>query len=239
VILHARTPATGQFQHWILFLGFTDYDRVAIYDPPNHRSEISLAELLAVWDGYGIIVSQHPTTTSFSIPYDWLLITAVELAAYFLIRKYVSAFKTIALLSIVGGVAWGLSPHGLLRKPQATGIISARYFPQPIRELTYEEFQLARNEGHSVYVDARPSDSYNALKIPDSINIPVNAGLLQWHEITANYSRDKPMICFCLSKTCGWADAVANQLHHLGFRDVSIYRGGIADWMQHKQPVEN
>lgn len=238
VILHARTPATGQFHHWILFLGFSDYDRVLIYDPPNHRSEISLAELLAVWDGYGIVVSRQPSVVLFSIPFDWILISALVIVLYFFLRKFSSTIFTISLLTVVGGIAWGLSPHGLLRKPYATGIISARYFPQPIRELTFDEFQNARKEGSSVYVDARPFDSFTVTTIPGSINIPINAGLLQLHELTANYSRDTPMIAFCLSKTCGWADAVANQLHHLGFRNVSIYRGGVSDWIQHKQPVE-
>jgi rhodanese-related sulfurtransferase len=238
IILHVRTPSSLNFHHWVLFLGFAEHDRVTIYDPPRHRSEISVAELLAVWDGYGIVVTKENETKPIPIPYDWIFVTAIVGMTYGLMRRRWSPIGAIAVCGLVGGLAWGLLPQGTIGKPHATGMITSQYFPRALRELTYEEFRADRTAERSICVDARPNESFAALTVPGSVNIPVNASLLQLHDLTSNYPRERPMIVFCMSKSCGWADAVANQLVHLGFREVAIYRGGVADWIAHKQPVE-
>jgi|GEM_PF-1634260 rhodanese-related sulfurtransferase len=237
IILHTRSPGTKAFKHWALFLGWSGNDRVSIYDPPLPQREISLSELLAVWDGFGIEVADAKEKASASLPWDWLIAIFGISGSYMTFRLFISPWVSVICASLLFSFAWDPFSPKILSSPKARGIISANFFPHDFPEIDRESFvKLWKNQECSV-VDARLYEGHIEMHIPDSYSLPINFGLGQLLEISNNVPKDCLLVCYCNNSGCGWADQVANQLVHLGFRNIAIYRGGMQDWIQHSLPV--
>jgi ABC-type bacteriocin/lantibiotic exporter with double-glycine peptidase domain len=53
MILHFRDSNNSEFNHWVAFLGVKG-NHVRIMDTPHELAHLTMAELLALWDGYAI-----------------------------------------------------------------------------------------------------------------------------------------------------------------------------------------
>jgi hypothetical protein len=63
IILHVRPLVRSSgYTHWILFLGI-EGGKARILDPPRAVESFSIADVLARWDGTGILISEKPATT--------------------------------------------------------------------------------------------------------------------------------------------------------------------------------
>jgi rhodanese-related sulfurtransferase len=238
VILHVRSPGATNFKHWCLFLGFTDFGHVLIYDPPFEQKVIPVAEMMAVWDGFGIEVSSIPNGSISVISWDWLIFTVVLGFVFWLSRRWYPAKYAIPITAVVVALAWGLMPQAIIGKTGPRGLVSANYFMQSVPELPYEHIRDLMDTQNVVFVDSRVYESHLAVRIPHSLNVPVNAGLVQLRETMNAVRKDCYIICYCNSEHCDWSDIVANQLSHMGYSKVGIYRGGIKDWLARKLPVD-
>jgi 3-mercaptopyruvate sulfurtransferase SseA len=49
---------------------------------------------------------------------------------------------------------------------------------------------------------------------------------------------DAPIVVYCASATCKNSDVVAKLLDDVGFQNVSVYKGGKADWQSAGRPLE-
>src|SRR5262249_40087078 len=80
IILHVRGqlgPRGGGYGHWVLFLGF-DNSGARLYDPPRATDSVDPAELLSIWDGTGIIITQESSSTStWAPPFEGLAAFAI------------------------------------------------------------------------------------------------------------------------------------------------------------------
>ena len=80
VILHVRRPGRRMpYAHWVLYAGVQD-GRARIVDPPAGVEAVTFAELDAVWDGVGIVVSHEPVVASEIKASAWLESASVLLA---------------------------------------------------------------------------------------------------------------------------------------------------------------
>lgn len=59
MILHFRGSGDSDFNHWIAFLGI-EGKLARIIDVPHELAHLSMAELLAQWDGVAIVLSEKP-----------------------------------------------------------------------------------------------------------------------------------------------------------------------------------
>lgn len=72
IILHVRRPGLKtSFAHWVLFLGVQD-GLARVVDPPATVQLMPFAELLAVWDGTGIVVSRETQSVSRLLAVAWI-----------------------------------------------------------------------------------------------------------------------------------------------------------------------
>jgi ABC-type bacteriocin/lantibiotic exporter with double-glycine peptidase domain len=59
MILHFRSSGNSEFNHWVAFLGM-EGNHVRILDVPHEIACLTMAELLAQWDGVAIQLSENP-----------------------------------------------------------------------------------------------------------------------------------------------------------------------------------
>ncbi|PIR15749.1 MAG: rhodanese [Elusimicrobia bacterium CG11_big_fil_rev_8_21_14_0_20_64_6] len=82
-------------------------------------------------------------------------------------------------------------------------------------------------------LDVRSTESFNAGHVPGALNIPLMdlAGKL------ATLPKDKTIVTYCSTITCGLAPKAALVLAEKGFKVMEMY-GGFATWTEHGFPVE-
>jgi rhodanese-related sulfurtransferase len=76
-------------------------------------------------------------------------------------------------------------------------------------------------------------EAFEQKHIPNSINIPVD----ELDQFEQRFRKDKDIIVYCASAECDASVKAAEALSARGFRNVSDYVGGIAEWAKQKQPL--
>ena len=109
---------------------------------------------------------------------------------------------------------------------------TAHYF---IRNYTAAELSAAETkslleQGGVLLFDTRPAEKFAEGTIPGAVNFPVDSTLESRETLLADVPRQTPIILFCKSNRCPYADDIARFLRHNGFENVAIYREGVAGW---------
>jgi rhodanese-related sulfurtransferase len=90
--------------------------------------------------------------------------------------------------------------------------------------------------GGLVVVEALPEEYYRSGHIPGAAHLPLE----NLDRRAASVLRDRlaPVVVYCASEACENSHIAAKRLTELGYKDVSIYPGGKADWKQRGYPLE-
>jgi rhodanese-related sulfurtransferase len=238
-ILHFKQShqADGR-QHWAAFLGMTVEGESKVVDLPRALESLSTAELLTDWDGIAIVVSRQPVVgyaaaSFFSSIGFWVVALVVVLGLLHLLSSRLRHYKKIgttnALLGVilVGGLIMDhANPNGLSRNPQAVGVVVGRYMRDSFPKI--QDLPLTDGE---VLVDARLPEDYGRIKIPGSVNLPVDFSIGELRAFTAVHTNlEQPLIVYCTSSKCGWADHLSSRLSALGYRNIKVYEPGVAGY---------
>ncbi|QDT98561.1 rhodanese-like domain-containing protein [Gimesia aquarii] len=239
VILHVR-PLSQQskYTHWILFLGFDDQGMVNIYDPPREYGQITLAELLSIWDGLGIVVTKEKRSQLTALPtsFFFILLIAGIAAAIWTGAHWLSGWKLIFIVASGASlIVHFATPTGFFNAPAALKNVQAAYFAEEIPELEYADVKDLLKSNECQMIDARMSGAYQRFHLPGAQNIPVNAGYLKLMREINSLNTDRPVVVYCQSDQCQWAKKVAQQIAVHSKNDIVIYRGGVNDWKSNKK----
>jgi rhodanese-related sulfurtransferase len=240
-ILHFKqSHQANDRQHWAAFLGMTPEGESKIVDLPRPVENVSTADLLTDWDGIVVVVSRQPVggysvASFFSSIGFWVVAVVVVLGVAHLVisrlRRYKQVASTAALLGLilVGGLAMDLvNPNGFLRNPQAVGVVVGRY----VRD-QFPKIQELEIHDDVVLVDARLPEDYGRITIPGSVNLPVDFSIGELRAFMSHHANlDQPLIVYCASPKCGWADHLSSRLSALGYRNIQVYEPGIAGYFQ-------
>lgn len=230
VLLHVASPMAGRtYRHWVLYLGRDDSGRYRIYDPPRDSGTLSGDELLSVWDGVAVLT--EPPSVGSSAPPTFLLVTGLFVSVLgWGLRRKVGTIGVVTGLTLLVTMSLGFIPKsGILNSPVGVGSVQARFFPREFPVIDHRTMKERTGLGH-ILVDARPRKAFEYSHIPGAINLPVNSGILALSE-SARTLAGGPVILYCQSDGCEWADLVAQQLDGRGVKDIQIYRGGMNDWL--------
>lgn len=87
-----------------------------------------------------------------------------------------------------------------------------------------------------VLVNVLEESLYNDchIKCENSLNVPVDAldNCINLIDVNAD------VIVYCSNYQCASSDYAKKRLHELGFANVRVYEGGIAEWYQKGLPIE-
>lgn len=250
-VLHVSgRESPGVFQHWLLFLG-DDQGQAVISDVGGRVQLCSYSELLARWDGAGLLVSARPiewralsrvAAISAGVP---ILMTMNIVAVSMILAKRLgrgwieaAAVRSVALklaTVFLGSVLLAVMHHtwavsGLLQGTAARQIVFLGYRSQNLRRLNLPEFRAAVAGGNHLVIDARLPDSYDHGHVAGALNVPVNADRSSRASLLAQVSKAQPIIVYCQSESCPFDEAVGAALVADGYTDVSLFPPGWASW---------
>jgi rhodanese-related sulfurtransferase/predicted double-glycine peptidase len=262
MILHVRSSwSDRRYNHWVTFLGF-DGERVILLDFPHAEQSITQAELMAIWNGVGIVVSKEPPDPhALLLPTRlmYVLGTLSAIACFLLIPASLKGFdaaslslprwirlKRVCLQAVViVGVVFvaaftfhAVSPTGFLRNPTAVAEVARRYHSVEFPEVSTEQMEQIITEKKTTIIDARFAEDYHFSAMPNAINIPVHSALEHRQKALRGIALRQPIVVYCQSSSCDFSDEIAKFLKFNGFTNVAIYRGGFRDWSRRHPQVQ-
>lgn len=261
-ILHVRSGARGEASeecdHYILYLGF-EQGRAWICDPPDPPRLMAFSQLAPRWAGRALLVSRQaidmkPVMATERGRLIGLAITAIVfLGLLHLLRTLVrwpgrwhrvsarlalsgAQVTGMAILTVLVAVAYHfVRDEGFIANAPGVDSIqtahAADFLPKIGRERT-EAFLL---EGDAVFVDARSSKAFVTGHIEGALSIPVDVNDAIRRHLVREVPMDAPVVVYCQSAGCRYADRVASRLRLDGFSRVSVFREGWVGWTQRRQ----
>jgi hypothetical protein len=196
MILYFRDSNNSEFNHWVAFLGIKG-NHVRIMDTPHELAHLTMAELLALWDGVAIILSEKPVHNVMlwqaKPDYFWCVLLVIgcgifyktyfwnetlELSITTIRRKYWWKLfsQIVSLLVVCGFVAITyhvLSPIGFLNNPSAVAEVTRRYHAVDVPEIAISELQQIVEQKSAVIYDTRYRQDFIQGAVPGAVSLPV------------------------------------------------------------------
>jgi rhodanese-related sulfurtransferase len=258
MILHFRGSNNSQFNHWVAFLGMTG-KHGRIVDIPHELAHLTMAEILAQWDGVAVILSEKPIQDEsvWKARRDYLFAVVFIFGFVFLyktiywspdkepsaaptrllcLKRYFT--QTASLLGLCGFLAiayHALSSIGFLKNPSAVAEVSRRYYAVDVPEINVTEMQKITEQKSAIIYDCRHHRDFERGTLPNAMSLPINSNLTERKKILQGISKEHKIVVYCQSSSCGFADEVAAFLEFNGYKNISIYRGGYREWAAQNQ----
>jgi rhodanese-related sulfurtransferase len=249
VILHVRRPGFHMpYAHWVLFLG-VEGGKARIVDPPNSVQLMPFGELLALWDGVGLVVARKPVKTWPIRAAGWfeegvfLLLVAIVIHAVrcaagrsgLSARRLWPAVMLVSLSVFLALVGHLLHDEGFLRNPTGLLQVVGRHFKPELPSISVAEIGSMIGQPGVTFVDARLPRDYESGHLTGAINLPVYAGPVERAERLAAIGPANRLVVYCQSTSCRWGELIAADLFFRGYRNVSLFPGGWQEWQQHEK----
>lgn len=253
-ILHLKAGAEEtEYDHYGLFMG-TENGKARIYSPPEAPRSVSFAELASQWDGYALFVSKRPfdIDSIFTPDRQRLLLcgaagTFIVLLGHFARRLWLSvagamsrkwtlgltagqaaALGLVALL--FGGLYHFAHDEGLLANASATASVQKAHTANFIPKISAKRTRALLGTG-TVFIDARLARDYKNGHLEGAISLPVDANDAVWDQTLAIIPQGCPIVAYCQSTGCKFAENVALRLMEAGHEEISIFKAGWVDWV--------
>lgn len=240
--------------HWVTFLGY-EGQYAAIYDS-TFKNPIRLmqpSEILVYWDGTAVLVQKNEFMmldrialffSSFKYrllfllgPLGVILATTTLLKTKRTILGLRMQLTSLAFITVfICLTSFFFDSCGILKNKLASNwMTDSSVSDIEFGEATFSEVhQLSLSEKpDAVLVDARTHAQFSQNTIPNSQNLSINSDIIEFRNKVANLELDDRYIVFCNDENCLWAETVAARMHKAGFREVEVYRQGVAGYVKH------
>ena len=102
--------------------------------------------------------------------------------------------------------------------------------------ITQDELRAAIEAGTVTVVETLRPEHFAQGHIPGAVH-------LHMEDVAAKAAvllpdKDAAIVTYCSNEACGNSQAVANRLERLGYSNVRKYRGGIQDWAEAGNAIE-
>jgi rhodanese-related sulfurtransferase len=111
-----------------------------------------------------------------------------------------------------------------------TNLVDSAHAPSFIPEISKRQIQRLPDTD-TVFIDARFARDFEGGHLKGAISVPVDANDVERRKATAHISKDAHIVLYCQSAACKFAETVAIKLMDDGFSNISIFRGGWAEWL--------
>jgi rhodanese-related sulfurtransferase len=211
------------------------------------------SQLLARWDGVGIIVSKTP----FNAHATWfrqgrsfvgiaLSIAAVLFVLHFFLRSIsrtinpsslaralAQALMVILLATMFGVLYNWVDDDGMLSSMPVSRAIAASYFESEVPSLTIEQLRDEISRNAVTLLDARFNRDYQKGCIPGALNIPIDSSPDYRSDVLFETKLTDPIVIYCQSSKCEFAEYLSRSLLADGYSNVRIFPGGWSEWKKH------
>jgi len=105
-----------------------------------------------------------------------------------------------------------------------------------VPEISRQDLRRRLGDPALTIVDVLPESSYVEWHIPGALSLPLELVASRARELLPD--RGAEIVVYCGNSQCERSLHAAQQMHELGYSNVRMYRGGIADWMDSGEATE-
>lgn len=255
-ILHvASKPGSGEFDHFILFLGIHK-GGFLIYDAPGPIQIVSASELRRRWSGTALFIVNDTTTTATTILSPtivffgaWslavvsvLLLLGVLYRTCFRFRRFDSGSSVIRGSAIESGLitafafalafSWNIVGTAGTASTPVSWCSTPSFENLPLRRVDVETVRQLLDNG-AVAIDARYPSDFRPGHIDGAVNVPPYLGKADRAHRLDGIDKSRSLVVYCQGPRCPFAESVARQLHYEGHTNVLLFEGGWEEWQSH------
>lgn len=259
-ILHVRSqPESPKYDHYELFLG-VEKGKARLFNPPEASRLVSFADLATQWDGKALFISDKPIDTDLILAadrqrllrYAMIGVLAIVLM-HFGKRIWLSVIPPIsrrwamgltvaevAMLGLAallcGGAFHFFRDGGLLANASATQALQKGHAMNFVPKVHEKKVQRLLGSD-AIFIDARLASDYERGHLAGAISLPIDANDAMWEQTLAKIPQGQPIVTYCQSAGCKFAEKVSLRLIEEGCTDIALFKGGWAEWVaKHGRP---
>ncbi len=229
IVLVKSAPDALSGNHWVMILK-SQLDTVKVYDPSVGVHWVPVAEFQTLLTGPTILLQRHEDTITLWHSVKALIFILFSVGVYGVLRlvlmihsqAVVALFLTTLLIVLV----WQMTdPASFLYNrnvtDQTVSINEVRDIPliSPQEILDYPD--------RYTLIDVRTQAQYQSHTIPGSLNLPVNSSYHRNRRRCADLPSDRPLVLYCQSVQCGWAEQMARSALFSRFHSIFVLDDGI------------
>jgi len=261
VILHVTADVSSRrYTHYVLLVESPD-EGFVLLDPGRRLRVVTPAELVAIWDRAGLIVSAKRIDAKrllFCALLPFILWTVSILIVVLLIRRVISRsellsgsrtgdrglspfYQSIIILVLTGSTAivyQSVVTAGLIRQSTYVSKVERNHVGSFLPRLSLMELESHTKNG-SLLIDARYANDYISGHIDGAVNMPVNSNSFARTAVLSRIQKDREMIIYCQSRGCPFSESLAKNLLDDGYTNIELVDGGFNEWTElRKAPRE-
>lgn len=236
VIANVKPSQNAQvYDHWVC-VTYQD-GRLLVFDGPATAVEMSFAEFLSLWNGYGIAVSADDAPMAVT---SWVLrattMAGLALLAALIWQAWPVRYRTAPRDSLIflGTVTLVLAAAGSVLFGDPIHVFQVREVPGELQHIDLETFCKFITDGQHVVIDARLESTYEAGAVDGAINLPGGTSPVALKGLLIDVDRDLPIVVYCHSESCEYDAVIADKLQSLGFRQIAVANVG---WVEYSAAV--
>jgi rhodanese-related sulfurtransferase len=139
-------------------------------------------------------------------------------------------FGGLAVASLVIGLVFHSTTRGgFLRYPDGVVSMQRAHTADFVPRIELNTAKRLSEEG-GIFVDARNRRDFEGGHVDGAISIPVDANDILRRDAMKAVPLGDPVVVYCQSEACQFADTIAGKLRLDGFSNVSVLRGGWIEW---------
>jgi len=247
IILHVRSSQGMQaYDHWVLYLGETENGRARVADPSAGERILTYAELLALGDGSGVVVSRnHWQALAYlgilnGFRLCLLLLLVGSTCVFVMVLRRVQRIGPTpawcgGVLATVFLFAW-LQPASPIRHAIPAASIASVHAKSQFGTISadelYARLDAKNDQPRPLLVDARFSRDYHHGHLPGAVNFPINRRFEDARRFERKLKEAPSVVIYCQSAGCPFSDAIATRLSSRVDKPFVIFRGGYVQWKE-------
>lgn len=240
-----RSPATPQYDHWVVAIAHDG--GVAVLDGAGQATRTTAAEFLGIWSGLGVCVTGPETQVNGeSLWLGRLLLLQIGVAFAGIMRSWGprvgNSLRSGMVLIVSSSVAMMAVGLPLLAGPanfwRGSNVAMAPFLADRFHSGDLQTLRSASADPKCLLIDARLESDYRAGSLPRAINIPVHASIEQIREFLQHVDRGTPLVVFCQSSACSYDETIGRQLTLLGFRNVTVTVPGYLEFVSERERID-
>jgi rhodanese-related sulfurtransferase len=261
MILYVKaTPESTDYDHYELFVGGKG-NAARIVNPPVSARIVSFRELVPRWSGDALVLSSAPLDLRvFDHPRQLVVIACTIVLAGVVVGirlslKWLGVWMRtsprwlaglsagqaagLGVLACVCGIVYHIANDaGFLVLPEAVSTCQKVHAGGFLPKIDVDTTRKLLRNGARV-VDARMPPAYHQGHLEGAINVPVSSTQEECLEAASSFP-DGPIVVYCQSTACRYAEKVAVKLVEGGYSNIYIFKGGWNEWVaktpQNKEP---
>jgi len=139
--------------------------------------------------------------------------------------------SVLLLLAASGSTALNLVRHTPLPlRGEWSRHVENKALHNGLKLLGISALQQAVKSGAPHLLDARPAAAFRAGHIPGARSLPFDLAADLLASMQIELARNQPLITYCARNDCDEGLELALFLRHIGFTNVQLFAGGLAEW---------